>query len=376
MDFRVETKELQRVIGLLGVVAKSNAVDFTGRIIIEADEDGKVLFVANNNSTAITILSDKAEVTKPGSATVLFGELKSFVNALTPWNEDYGAKDVHIEKAEVVEVSVEIVHENGEKSTGGLKLEYYEDMRLHKPKPFGEAHFVLNSNMFKKAVSKVLYAMDPTEQRSFIQGMCLTFAEDDIFFCGTNGRILSEYKVKNSNELSGEIYLMMYSFIMGLRRAVGEETQVFFEVDGRDIRAKFDDVCFSGRLFQGREYPDYKKVLETYKNEIKIDKNALMDLLLPFSDLLDSEDNNRLTFEISGGKMKIYNEKATFKTDFDLGYNDGFAIDVNGKFLYQTVEAIHDDIIAIKFSDEKGVFIFDSGNFEDQKALVTPIRRR
>lgn len=376
MDFCIETKELQRVIRLLGVTAKVNTYDFTGQVLIEANEDNTVLFVSNNNSTAITILSDKAKVTTPGSVVTVYGKIKSFANSFAPWDGEFGTKEVHFVHDEDVKVTVDTIHENGKKSKGKLKAPSFRDMRLQKPKPFGETHFILNSNMFKKAVGKVIYAMDPTEQRTFIQGMNISFSEEDIFFCGTNGRILSEYAVKNNNDLSGQSHLMRYDFIMGLRRAVGEETQIFFEVDGRDIRAKFENVVFSGRLVVGQEYPPYKQVLETFSTTIAIDKEALMGVLTPFTDLLNNEDNNRLTFEIQNGKIKLYNDDAEFECNFDIEHAQGFVIDVNGKFLYQTIEAINDDTVLVKFSDDKGVFIFDSGNFKDQKALITPIRRR
>lgn len=376
MDFCIETKELQRVIRLLGVTAKVNTHDFTGQVLIEANEDNTVLFVSNNNSTAITILSDKAKVATPGSVVTLYGKIKSFANSFAPWDGELGTKEVRFVHDDGVKITVETIHENGKKSKGKLKLDSFRDMRLQKPKPFGETHFILNSNMFKKAVSKVIYAMDPTEQRSFIQGMNISFSEDDIFFCGTNGRILSEYAVKNNNDLSGQSHLMRYDFIMGLRRAVGEETQIFFEVDGRDIKAKFEDIVFSGRLVVGQEYPNYKQVLDTFSNTIAVDKEALMGVLTPFTDLLNNEDNHRLTFEIQNGEIKLSSDDTELECYFDIEHAQGFVIDVNGKFLYQTIEAINDDTVLIKFSDDKGVFIFDSGNFKDQKALITPIRRR
>jgi len=58
MDFRIETKEFQKIISLLGVTAKVNVSDFSGQVLIEANEDNTVLFVSNNNSTGISCLSD------------------------------------------------------------------------------------------------------------------------------------------------------------------------------------------------------------------------------------------------------------------------------------------------------------------------------
>lgn len=377
MDFCIETKELQKVVSLLGITAKINVADFSGRVLIEVNDNNTVLFVSNNNSTAISITSDKVKIITPGTATISFGEIKSFINAFQPWNGTYGTKEFSfVCDGDHVNIVVENVYENGEKSKGNLRLTCFNDMRLQKLLPFGKPNFFLNSNMFKKAIGKIIYAIEPTEIRAFIQGMNLSFDKDEIYFCGTNGRVLSEYKVKNKNKLNEKNYLMKYDFIMGLRRAVGEETQISFEIDERNIKAKFDNVFFQGRLVKGHEYPDYKPVLETYSNVISINKDALMGVLTPFTDILNNEDNKRLTFELKDGKIKFYSDKAVFECDFVTDYDGDFIIDVNGGFLLQTIDAINDDKILIKFSDEKNVLVFDSGTFEDQKALITPIRRR
>lgn len=381
MDFRIETKELQKVVGLIGVTARVNAYDFSGQVLIEANDDNTVRFISNNNSTAISILSSEGvTVNSPGSAVIYYGKLKPFVNAFSAWDEKSGTKDFHlVKKGDVVKVYVGIVYKTGEKSKGDTKLDSLNDAYFKMPKPFGESQFILNSNMFKKAASKVIYAMDTSGNMAFargLHGMNLSFRGEGLFFCGTDGRVLSEYKVENSSGLEGTDYLIQYDFVMGLKRAVGEETQIFFEIDESDIRAKFDNVCISGRLVTGDTFPNYKPVLDVFEKTMIVSKEAIMGSITPFLDLLDNEDHNRLTFEIKDNKVKLSSDTTKFECDFGLKSSDEFVIDINGKLLYQTIEAINDDKIMIKFTDDNGVFIFDSGNFEDQKALITPIRRR
>ena len=80
MDFRIKTEAIQRVIKFLSVPAKLNTQDFPGRILIDAKEDGKVSFLANNNSTAILIESDETSVGSPGVISISYSEIKTFVN--------------------------------------------------------------------------------------------------------------------------------------------------------------------------------------------------------------------------------------------------------------------------------------------------------
>ena len=101
-----------------------------------------------------------------------------------------------------------------------------------------------------------------------------------------------------------------------------------------------------------------------------------MSSLLPFADILNPEDNYRLTFSLAGGQMILSCDVAEFTYDGVVDYKDSFVIDVNGQYMIQTIEVIKDDKILIRFSDDDGVLIFDSGNFNNQSALITPIRRR
>lgn len=377
MNFSISTGDLQRAIKLLGVVAKANTLDSTGMVLIGTEEDGTVTFLANNNSTAITFNSTECQVKDAGMAAVEYGKIRSFVMSFPGWNENYGVKDFKFLAVEnALKISVENQHENGKISKGNLKLRTFDPYTVRMPQPFTEPNFVLSSSVFRSATSKVIYAINPGEGPVFIQGMNVHFDKDRIYFVGTNGKTLSEYKVKNLSDLTEGSFLLRYDFIMGLRRALGEEAPVEFEFEDRSVKARFDRVCFWGKTIVGHEFPDYKPVLEKYEHTIRLDKEILMSSLRPMADLLNSEDNYRLTFELVNRNMKLFNDVAAFEYGEEVDYAANFAIDVNGLYMLNTIEIIEDDQIIIKFSDDKGVIIFASGNFEDQEALITPIRRR
>lgn len=377
MEFSIETGDLQRAIKLLGVSAKVNTKDSTGMILIGTEDDGTVTFLANNNSTAITYNSKKSLVNTPGTTAIEYGKVRSFVSSFTAWNDRFGVKDFHF-SADERKLSISVVnhYESGKISKGNLKLPTYDAYAIRLPKPFGKPNFILNSTIFRSATSKVLYAIDPSEAKPFIQGMNVNFDEDNIYFVGTNGKLLSEYKVKNISDLAEGSFLLRYDFIMGLRRALGEETEIQFEFDERDVKARFDDVCFWGKTIIGHDYPNYKPILKVYEHEIVLDKDVLMSSLLPFSDILNPDDNYRLTFELSEGNVKFVNDSADFVYDDKVDFDGSFIIDVNGLYMIQTVDVIKDDKIVVKFSGDEKPIIFDSGNFRDQKALITPLRRR
>ena len=377
MDFSIETGDLQKAIKLLSVTAKVNVLDSTGMVLITAEEDGIITFLSNNKSTALSFTSNKTEVRVPGAAVIEYGKIKSFVSSFHVWNDKDGVKDFHFDLTDhFLNVSLVNTHENGKISKGNLKLKVYDVHMVREPDKFGKPNFVLNANIFRTATNKVLYAINPSDTRAFLQGMNVVFAKDEICFVGTDGQRLSEYKVKNISDLDEGMFLLRYDFIMGLRRVVDAEGQLAFEFDERSVRVAFDSVIFWGRTIIGHEFPDYKTILGSFEDSIVLDKEVLMSSLLPFADILNPDDNYRLTFALSNGEMLLSCDVAEFTYDGQVDFPGKFIIDINGQYMIQTIDVIKDDKITIRFSDDDGVLIFDSGNFNDQSALITPIRRR
>lgn len=378
MDFTIGTEELHRIVKMFGVTVRANALDGTGRLLIEATDKG-VNFIANNNSIAMIYFSYDSKVKSPGVTSITFSKIKSFVSSFHPWDGTSGVKEFRFVKEDKsTKIYVDNVYENGNTSKGKLKLTNYNPALVSRPEPFGKADFSLNSTILRLATNKVLYAIDPNTDASFgaLQGMNVRFDEDNIYFAGSDGRVLSEFKVNNtSDRIEGDITLS-YDFIMGLRRVTNDDMQLLWEVTGKRVAIKFDNVVFIGRCIVGYDYPDYQPELTKYTDHVNLNKEVLMGFLTPFMDVLNPDDNYRLTFEIKDKLLRVSNDQADLEIEHDIVGGLDFIVDVNGKLMLQSVETIKDDNILMKFSDENGVLIFDSSTLRDQKSLVTPLTRR
>ena len=139
---------------------------------------------------------------------------------------------------------------------------------------------------------------------------------------------------------------------------------------------KFDEVVYVGRRIIGHEFPDYKSALDDYTDYLNLDKEFLMSSLHPFADVLDPEDNFRVTFEIKDKMLRIFNSQARVEAEQEITGGLDYSVDLNGRQMIQTIEAIKDDNILFKFGGENEFAIFDSSHFEDQKALISSIKQR
>lgn len=380
MDFSINVSELQRIIKLLGVVVKSNATDFTGRIFIEAVDNG-IEFLVNNGSISLLYTSTEAKINKPGTTSITYHKIKSFITSFKQWDGSHGAKAFYFKtKGKSIEASVSTLHENDKTVKANIKLTGYSNGVIQKPSDYKKTDFVLNSTILKAAINKVIYAINPINNFGMgaIEGMNVTFDDESIYFAGTDGRVISEYKISNTSGYSGNGVILKYDFIMALRRLFGDDAQLFFEITKSRINVKFDNMIFGGKSIIGHDYPDYKPTFEQYSDYININRNILLDSLSPFSDILDPDDNYRLTFEIKDKVVRLFSDQAVVEFEQDIQSGLDFSADVNGALLLQTVDSIKDDYLLLKFSieDKSSALIFDSSTSQDQKSLVSTLRRR
>jgi DNA polymerase III sliding clamp (beta) subunit (PCNA family) len=378
MEFTIDVCSLQRAIKVLGIVVRINADDGAGRILIESI-DQSVIFTANNGVTAISFTATNTDILTPGTIAVEYGRIKAFVFSYKPWNGVSGANNFQFASdGRNTKITIDNIYSNGKIAKGELRLANSNPALITKLPPFGEVNFILNSTIFKTATNKILYAINPQvdNNQPALQGMSIQFDEDSIFFAGSNGVVLSEYQVKNMGDYTLHNISLQYDFIMGLRRLITENIQLLWDVKGNKVSVKFGEIVYTGRKIIGHEFPEYKPVFDRYTNYINLSKEFFIDALHPFIDVLDVDDNCRITVEIKDNVLKVFNSQATVEAELDIAGGLDFSIDLNGKLLIQTIEAIKDDFILFKFSDAKGFAIFDSSTFNDQKSLISSIKKR
>ena len=198
MEIYVSTEEIQKALKMISAVAKPNSEDVSGQVLIDADTQGRVVFLGYNGKQSLTHLVPDCQVKKEGKISVSFAKLSSFVNSFSPWNGTTGVKGVQIKQLKHnVSVKITNVFGNGKESKNKLTLKMYPIQNFFVPPPFKEATFSIPSGALKLAISKVIYAINPNSPRSFIQGMNISFDEEHIYFAGTDALKLSEYKAKN-----------------------------------------------------------------------------------------------------------------------------------------------------------------------------------
>ncbi len=375
MEFKINAVALQKAMKIVGVAANINAADLSGKVHIVA-KNNSVVFNVVGYSLSATYTVSECNIIKDGEILVEYNGIKSFVSSFKAWDGEVGVKEFIFILNDTFVIKVNNTHKDGTFSAGTIKLQYYIPQ-----KPIGDTvvinpTFTIDSVDFTAATNKVLYAINPLEFNiKIISGMNIVFSDETISFVGTDGKSLSEYIIKNGDELKDGNFVVKYDFIMGVRRVVPKDTKMFWKVSNNKVQIFFDNVLFSGSRIISGDYPPYNDAFLQYEDEVLLDKQIMMDSLLPFKGLLESEDSNRLTFSIHGDTLYFKNQALEFETKQNI--NDAeLTIDVDGSLLIKAIDHIKSEKIRMYYSDSNGVLIFDADDGNNQKALITPLRPR
>lgn len=382
MKFSIDLNELQYVLKCLRVSIRATSTEAEGRIFITASEENSATFSTTNGSISTSIKTSLLKLDSPGLVSVIYSELQGFVNAFKPWEEGRGGvKEVTFK---LNDKTLSIIVENNcggsSVSKSSIKLKIYEVL-AEGALTFGPVSFVLNSSMLKASLDKIMWAIDPLNHNVYLRGLNINFTKEFVYFAGTNGIIVSEYAIKNTSTISDKSYLLTYDFAKGMRGLLAnipkEEVQVEFSTTDKHIKLRVNDILFTGQLVVGHTYPDYRAVFtKPYKNKVILDRALLLDNLTPIVGTLVTDDNNRMSILIEGQTIKLFNDFSESIFNLETPFDGSFVVDINGKLCKDIVSTIRDDKLFLYFNNEKDNIVFDSEMFEDQKTLLTFIRRR
>jgi len=376
MEFTIGLDKLQKALKVVGAVAKPNSPEAAGQVLLDIAEDGSIVFVGNNGRLATTHMVTGNVVKTQGTVCVPFTKLASFANSFIFWDGTSGVKDVTFKNLKKnVSVRLTNTFETGKTSKNKLLLKTFPQQKFFVPEPFKKEAFRLRSVVLKLAIAKVLYAIDPNAQQSFIQGMNISFTQDNIYFVATDALKLSEYSTKNTGNLFEGSYIVPHSFIIALRKIAASIDDISFDISDGKIKALVNNSVLHSNLIVDAAFPDYQSTFDNYKHKIVIDKEVMLSCFIPYLGVLNDDDNKRLTIELKNKQLCMSSPYFEAEYESPIDFDGEFIIDINGLFLAQTLDAIQDDILDMYFSDKDGYLIFDSSNFKDQKALITNIKR-
>lgn len=373
MEFCMSTSDAQNAIKLLSVTARMNVISYEGQVLIKAKED-EVIFISNNGKSGIRC-TYPAKVTTQGECSVVFSKIKSFIMTFSPWDGEIGSKEFHFEvSTNKLLIDIETFYEDSS-SKSNLSLNLMKISSFMDQFEMGDPNLILNSSIISSAINKTLYAVDSKSGVDYASGLRMLFTEDQIIFTSTNGKMVSEYSVSNDSTLKEGEYFLSYEFLVGIKRIITDNTQLFFKISKNKINLTFNNICFWANSLSYRDYPNYYTIFENFNKTFEARKDVLLSGLTSVTDVLDPEDFNRVTIEIKDNKFVLKTDSSLFECPGFENIED-ITVDVDGMDLIKILQSVSDDYVKFKGTDASNGVTVESMGHEKQRAYIVNLIKR
>lgn len=374
MEFKISVGELQTIVSKLANAVRINEDDATGMMRIEASDE--LVFKTTTGSIHVIITADTGEVIKKGKVLCRFRDVKGYILKFMQLIDDYGTKDFHfiVGNDEGV-IKTKTLFPDSKPSYKTLKFDLFNIKEFQPVKPFGEAQLIINSNILKQGIEKVLHCVDPRDIRRALKGLQITVNENKIIFVGTNGVKLAEDTMDISADIKQLSHIFRHDLAAILRAILDDDSQVFMSFESNHICIKSNNMYIVGSLIIGEDYPNYKALFKC-ANTITFPRSDFTDTVNTVMDVLDPEDNYRLTLNFNGKKLLLKNDRVEAIHDFDVEFASNLDVDINGMFLASILRDFMGERLEVHFTEGNNYLIFKPENDDKHVALLTVVTRR
>lgn len=376
MDIKIPVSRLQDIVNKISVITKPNTDDVTSMMLIDATGE-KVRFCGTNISTRISISCDECEIEEKGKTLLKLSDIKSYVGKFAQLSEGYGTEFFRfiVDKMSG-QIKTKTVFESKSPSYRTLKFVTYDSIPFPTVKAFNEADLIINSDILKEGLAKIMHCINPGEIRIAMSGAYIMIDNDKMTFVGTDGVKLSESIMTINGDISGKDVVLKYDFANSLRSILDLNSQVFMFFEDRTAYVSCNDTYIVGTLIVNESYPNYKAVLSSYDKVITVPRYDFTDSVTAITDVLDPEDNYRLSLTLKGNTLNLKNDKVDVSHEFENSFDHELDVDVNGSFLLSLLNDMGGEDLDICFAEGKNTVIFKPHNMEGHTSLLSTVRRR
>jgi len=371
MEFKILVDEMQSVLSRLSHVVRLNEEGVTSMIMVEVGDE--VEFKATDGSSSI-VVTNEAEVVKKGKALIRFRDIKGYVTKFVPLMDDYGTKNFHF----VVEdgkglIKTKTQFQSGKPSYRKLKFQTFKE-NFPAAKSFEDPDVILNSVILKKGINRVLHCVNSNEVRRALTGVNVTIDAGRVVFAGANGVKLAEFGFNTAADIERKSYILSYGLASILRSILDDDAQVFIKFEGRYAYVKSNNVYIVGGLIINESYPDYKPMFEL-THVLRIPRLDFSDTVNTIMDVLDPEDNRRLSVTFAGSGLTLKNDLVETTQDFEEPFAHELDVDVNGEYLDSILRDFSGTMLDVHFTPGNNYIVF-KGEDENHTALLSVVKRR
>lgn len=368
-------ENLKQGLALVAHVAGKNVnLPILNNVLIKA-EAGKIRLVATNLEIGV-ISAVRGKIEREGSFTVNSKIISDCINLLP--NKKIGLEQK--ESALLVDC------ENYQAKVNGQSAEEFPLI----PEVDKKNYFSVQAEALKKAISQVIFATSPSENRLELSGVLFMFSNGFLTITATDSYRLAEKRiqVKANSEEEKKIIVpaktlqeLLRILSVNLDGEVAENNQeIKFYISDNQILFTYGSTELVSRLIEG-QYPDYQQIIPTSsKTKIVIDRLELLRAV-KMASLFSKTGINDVNLDFPAGKNQVVVSSVSGQTGENINnlpakvVGEDNSIVVNYRYLLEGLSNVEGETVKIEVIDSNTPCVIRPEQEADYLYIIMPIKQ-
>jgi DNA polymerase-3 subunit beta len=374
MRFISLQENLKRGLSIVGHVTSKNInLPILNNILIKA-EDGNIELISTNLEIGI-VHQVRGKIEVDGQFTVDAKLISEYVNLLS-----------NGEKVKVEEKDNELKIECGNYKTK-IKGEPAKEFPLIPTVP-RTGFYSCKSDVLKKALNSVVFAVSSSENRIELTGVLFSFEKNKLSLAATDSYRLAERELEVvANDMIGEQKIIVPAkTVQELLRVLnnleagelGEDQEIKFYLTDNQILFTVDSVELISRLINGH-YPDYKQIIPAKsQTDILVERTELLRAVKAAA-LFSKTGINDITLLFSKNKLMVSSFSGTSgESQIELEAEvkgDDNEVTINYRYLLDGLNNLEGDMVRLNVLNNTTPCVLRPEKDNNYLYIVMPIRQ-
>ncbi len=357
------------------ITGKQSTLPILSNILIEA-ENGRLKLSATNLEIGV-VVNIGAKIEEEGKITIPAKLIGSFIHNLPSGD----ILNLQTDQASLIIQSSQY--------EGKIKGMDGKDFPIIPCFQGAEYPFVFPAQLFRNALSQILFCVSQNESRMELTGVNVSFEEKSLYLAATDSFRLAEqifelpYKTQSAQSFiipsatCQELLRIITSESKEVFVAV-EENQVFFEVDG---------IKIVSRLIHGK-YPDYKQIIPTsFLSTYQMKRDELIRAV-KITSVLSSYNAGEITIRFSVGvpecsieavSQEVGQNKARVRIENQSGEDTEKIFTFNPRYVLEGLNALKGEYVVFHINNATSPVVLREMEGENEKLqylyIMMPVRK-
>ncbi len=239
----------------------------------------------------------------------------------------------------------------------------------------GKEEFVIPGSILLDMIDRVEFAVSVDETRYILTGMFMKGLDGSVAVVGTDGFRMALYQKEIEGLKVFQGITVPKRSVSEVERAIEENEDVKVTIDEKHVQFSTEKIKIISRTIEGN-FPDYENVLPTGNmNTAEVERELFFRGLKKVSSIIGRSEPVKVTFSESKMIIEAESDIGKAREVIDIEYDgEETVMNFNIKFLIDVVTHLGSEKITISAPKTYGAVLFKTGEMENYKNIVMPIR--